>query len=86
MSAKPLLIILGATASGKTKLAVAVAHELRGEIISADSRQIFRNMSIGTGKDLGEYRIAFGSWEGHDETTLRQSLLPILLASFSLCL
>jgi len=50
-----LLIILGATASGKTKLAVQVADALNGEIISADSRQIFKQMDIGTGKDLVEY-------------------------------
>ncbi|WP_443938955.1 tRNA (adenosine(37)-N6)-dimethylallyltransferase MiaA [Pedobacter sp. MW01-1-1] len=52
------LFILGATASGKTKLAVAIAQHLQGEIISADSRQIFKRMDIGTGKDLTEYRIA----------------------------
>ena len=52
-----LLIILGATASGKTKLAVEIASELDGEIISADSRQIFKQMDIGTGKDLNEYSI-----------------------------
>lgn len=53
----PLLIILGPTASGKTKLAVSVADILNGEIISADSRQVFKDMDIGTGKDLHEYRI-----------------------------
>jgi tRNA dimethylallyltransferase len=52
---KPLLIILGPTASGKTKLAVQVTHRLGGEIISADSRQVYRGMDIGTGKDLNEY-------------------------------
>jgi len=57
MTKNPLIIILGATASGKTKLAVQVAKELNGEIISADSRQIFRKMDIGTGKDLDEYRV-----------------------------
>ncbi|MDN3585336.1 tRNA (adenosine(37)-N6)-dimethylallyltransferase MiaA [Pedobacter aquatilis] len=57
MEEKPLLIILGATASGKTKLAVQVAEALSGEIISADSRQIFKRMNIGTGKDLAEYSI-----------------------------
>lgn len=57
MEEKPLLIILGATASGKTKLAVQVADALGGEIISADSRQIFKRMDIGTGKDLAEYSI-----------------------------
>ena len=50
-----LLTILGPTASGKTRLAVALARELGGEIISADSRQVFRGMDIGTGKDLHEY-------------------------------
>ena len=50
-----LLTILGPTASGKTRLAVALAHELNAEIISADSRQVFRRMDIGTGKDLKEY-------------------------------
>ena len=46
-----LLTILGPTACGKTALAVAVADRLNGEIISADSRQVFRGMDIGTGKD-----------------------------------
>lgn len=50
-----LLTILGPTASGKTRLAVALARELDGEIISADSRQVFRGMDIGSGKDLHEY-------------------------------
>lgn len=50
-----LLSILGPTASGKTSLAVGVAAETGGEIISADSRQVYRGMDIGTGKDLGEY-------------------------------
>ncbi len=50
-----LLVILGATASGKTRLAVALAEEYGGEIISADSRQVFRGMDIGSGKDLHEY-------------------------------
>ncbi|MBC6109313.1 tRNA (adenosine(37)-N6)-dimethylallyltransferase MiaA [Pedobacter fastidiosus] len=52
-----LIIILGATASGKTKLAVTLANDLDGEIISADSRQIFKQMDLGTGKDLAEYQI-----------------------------
>ncbi|MDD5104120.1 MAG: tRNA (adenosine(37)-N6)-dimethylallyltransferase MiaA [Desulfuromonadaceae bacterium] len=50
-----MVVILGPTASGKTRLAVALAHELGGEIISADSRQVFRGMDIGSGKDLHEY-------------------------------
>ncbi len=51
----PLLAITGPTASGKTARAVDVALRLDGEIVSADSRQIYRGMTIGTGKDLGEY-------------------------------
>ncbi|MCF2506057.1 tRNA (adenosine(37)-N6)-dimethylallyltransferase MiaA [Dyadobacter sp. CY107] len=51
----PLLVILGPTASGKTHLAVKVAAMIGGEIISADSRQVYRDMDIGTGKDLAEY-------------------------------
>lgn len=50
-----LLVILGPTASGKTRLGVAAAEQFGGEIISADSRQVFRGMDIGTGKDLAEY-------------------------------
>jgi tRNA dimethylallyltransferase len=49
------IVILGPTASGKTGLAVKLARELGGEIISADSRQVYRGMDIGTGKDLDEY-------------------------------
>lgn len=51
------MVILGPTASGKTKLAVSLASQLNAEIISADSRQVFRDMDIGTGKDLQEYHI-----------------------------
>lgn len=53
-----LITILGATASGKTGFAVQVANLLTGEIISADSRQVYRRMDIGTGKDLSEYNYA----------------------------
>lgn len=52
---QPLIVILGPTASGKTKLAVNVASKINGEIISADSRQVYRGMNIGTGKDYKEY-------------------------------
>jgi len=50
-----LLVILGPTASGKTRLGVELAARLNGEIISADSRQVYRGMDLGTGKDLHEY-------------------------------
>lgn len=50
-----LIVITGPTAVGKTKLAVAVAAEISGEIINADSRQVYKQMDIGTGKDIDEY-------------------------------
>ena len=52
-----LITILGPTASGKTPFAAALAHELNTEIISADSRQIYRGMDLGTGKDLADYTV-----------------------------
>ncbi len=52
---KQMITILGPTASGKTPLAAALAKEIGGEIISADSRQVYRRMDIGTGKDLADY-------------------------------
>jgi len=54
-----LVAILGPTASGKTKLAVLLAVKFNGEIVSADSRQVYRGMDIGTGKDLGEYTVPY---------------------------
>jgi tRNA dimethylallyltransferase len=50
-----LLVVTGPTASGKTALAAAVAHRIGGEIISADSRQVYRSMDLGTGKDYNDY-------------------------------
>ena len=52
---KKMVTILGPTASGKTTLATRLAHTIGGEIISADSRQVYRIMDIGTGKDLADY-------------------------------
>ena len=54
---KQMITILGPTASGKTPLAAALAYQTEGEIISADSRQVYRRMDIGTGKDLADYTI-----------------------------
>ena len=54
----PLITVLGPTASGKTQFAAQLATYIDAEIISADSRQIYRGMDIGTGKDLSDYRIA----------------------------
>ena len=55
--AKNLVVMLGPTASGKTQVAARLAWDLHGEIISADSRQVYRGMDIGTGKDLNQYII-----------------------------
>ena len=52
-----LITILGPTASGKTPLAAALADRLGTEIISGDSRQVYRRMDLGTGKDLVDYMV-----------------------------
>jgi tRNA dimethylallyltransferase len=52
-----MITVLGATAGGKTGLATELAYQLNGEVISADSRQVYKGMDIGTGKDLQEYSI-----------------------------
>lgn len=57
MSTFDSLIVLGPTASGKTALGVSLARLLGGEIISADSRQVYRGLDIGSGKDLQEYEL-----------------------------
>ena len=51
---KPLLVILGPTGVGKTDLAIEIAQAIHGEILSADSRQIYRHMDIGTAKPTKE--------------------------------
>ena len=57
MTNNTLITILGPTATGKTALAAEVAYRLGAEIISADSRQVFRGMDLGTGKDLADYTV-----------------------------
>lgn len=69
-----LIAIIGPTASGKTTLAVALAKRIGTEIISADSRQLYRGMDIGTGKDLAEYSI--------DGTTIPYHLIDICPAGY----
>lgn len=54
---KNILVVLGPTASGKTSLGVHLAHAHGGEVISADSRQVYRGLDIGSGKDLDEYTL-----------------------------
>ncbi len=51
----PILVVTGPTATGKTHLAVELAREFGGEILSVDSRQVYRGMDVGTGKDISEY-------------------------------
>ena len=50
-----IIVITGPTATGKTRLAALVAAKLGGEVISADLRQVYRGMDIGTGKDVSDY-------------------------------
>ena len=58
-----MITILGPTASGKTPVAARLAAEIGGEVISADSRQVYRRMDIGTGKDLDDYKcIMHNQW------------------------
>lgn len=57
MHKNKLLVITGPTATGKTRLAALLANELDGEIISADSRQVYRGMDIGSGKDIADYYV-----------------------------
>jgi tRNA dimethylallyltransferase len=52
-----LVTILGPTATGKTKLSVQLAYHFNGEIISADSRQVYKKLNLGSGKDLNDYKI-----------------------------
>ena len=57
MTSKKLIVVLGPTACGKTSIATKLALKYKGEIVSADSRQVYLGMDIGTGKDLGDYKI-----------------------------
>ncbi|KGN98011.1 tRNA delta(2)-isopentenylpyrophosphate transferase [Porphyromonas gingivicanis] len=68
---RPLIAIVGPTASGKTSLGVRLASLVSGEILSADSRQVYRRMNIGTGKDLNEYTLP-------DGTTIPYHLIDIV--------
>ena len=62
MARTELIAIVGTTASGKSELAVRLAKKLNGEIISADSRQVYRRLDIGTGKVNGSWQMARGKW------------------------
>ena len=54
-----IIVVLGPTACGKTKLAIELANKFNGEIVSADSRQVYKGLDIGTGKDLGDYNVPY---------------------------
>ncbi|MBN1443450.1 MAG: tRNA dimethylallyltransferase, partial [Planctomycetes bacterium] len=64
-SPRNCLVVCGPTASGKTRLGVELALDLGGEILSADSRQVYRGMDIGTGKDIDQYRAERGEVPRH---------------------
>jgi tRNA dimethylallyltransferase len=72
MKAFNTLVVLGATATGKTKLAAQLAYCINGEIISADSRQVYAGMDIGTGKDLADYTV--------NQTQIKHHLISIVQA------
>lgn len=65
MKSKKVIVILGPTAVGKTKFAVDLAYKFNGEIISADSRQVYIGMDIGTGKDLSDYKFQNSTIKHH---------------------
>ena len=65
MKSKKVIVILGPTAVGKTKFAVDLAYKFSGEIISADSRQVYIGMDIGTGKDLSDYKFQNSTIKHH---------------------
>ena len=68
-----MITILGPTASGKTPVAARLAAEIGGEVISADSRQVYRRMDIGTGKDLEDYQVG----DCKSPTTIKYHLIDI---------
>lgn len=71
---KKLIVIVGTTASGKTSLGVDLALQFNGEIVSADSRQVYKGMDIGTGKDLQEYTIE----KGNKKTNIPYHLIDVI--------
>ena len=69
-----LITILGPTASGKTAFATSLAAQLGSEIISADSRQLYRGMDLGTGKDLSDYIV-----DGKQITLVSKYVIALVL-------
>ena len=75
MKNKKTIIILGPTATGKTKLAIDIANKYDGEIISADSRQVYKKLDIGSGKDLDDYKL--------DDKIIKYHLIDIVDTDFN---
>ena len=75
MKNKKTIIILGPTATGKTKLAIDIANKYDGEIISADSRQVYKKLDIGSGKDLDDYKLT--------DKTIKYHLINIVDIDFN---
>lgn len=80
IEAEKLIVILGPTAVGKTKLAIDLAIKIDGEIISADSRQVYRGMDIGTGKDFADYFPFFSKDANFSSGIARLHLIDIVEA------
>lgn len=78
LSLKPpkIIVILGPTAAGKTKLAARLACQFNGEIVSADSRQVYQGMDIGTGKDLDDYVIKIKNQPANRRIKLKTVKIP----------
>ena len=75
---KKAIVIVGTTASGKTALAVDLACKFNGEVVSADSRQVYKHMDIGTGKDLAEYTIKSEIGNRKSEITIPYHLIDVV--------
>lgn len=83
IEAEKLIVILGPTAVGKTKLAIDLAIKIDGEIISADSRQVYKGMDIGTGKDFADYFPFFSKDANFSSGIERLHLIDIVEAGES---
>ena len=87
-----MITILGPTASGKTPVAARLAAEIGGEVISADSRQVYRRMDIGTGKDLDDYTVQGAGFKvqgshqlAHEPLTMNSEPLTIRYHLIDIC-
>ena len=79
-----IIVILGPTSSGKTSLAVKLAYKFNGEIVSADSRQVYRGMDVGTGKDLDEYELEVRSKKLEVRSDKKREIFKIIKIPYHL--